>query len=98
MSLTAKLQIKQGQTVSLINPPSGVDLDVPTVEDSQDTGLLFVRNRDELDALVFPRRPGGSAGLARLPEGWTAWDRSEPRHPVGAHETARRPAGETGQS
>jgi hypothetical protein len=54
MSLTAKLQIKQGQTVSVINPPSGVDLDVPTVEDSQDTVLLFVRNRDELDALGEP--------------------------------------------
>jgi hypothetical protein len=54
MSLTAKLQIKQGQTVSLINPPSGVDLDVPTVEDSEDTVLLFVRNRDELDALGEP--------------------------------------------
>jgi hypothetical protein len=54
MSLTAKLQIKQGQTVSVINPPSGVDLDVPTVEDSEDTVLLFVRNRDELDALGEP--------------------------------------------
>jgi hypothetical protein len=54
VSLTAKLQIKQGQTVSVINPPSGVDLDVPTVEDSEDTALLFVRNRDELDALGEP--------------------------------------------
>jgi hypothetical protein len=54
MSLTAKLQIKQGQTVSVINPPSEVDLDVPTAEDSQDIVLLFVRNRDELDALGEP--------------------------------------------
>jgi hypothetical protein len=54
MSLTAKLQIKQGQKLALINPPSGFDLDAPTAEDYGDAVLLFVRNRDELDALGEP--------------------------------------------
>jgi hypothetical protein len=54
MSLAAKLQIKQGQKVAMINLPSGVDLDAPTAEDPQDTVLLFVRNRDELDELGEP--------------------------------------------
>ena len=51
MSLSAKLQIKAGQTVALVNPPSGFQLDAPTAEDRDDAVLLFVRDRDELETL-----------------------------------------------
>ena len=51
MSLTAKLQLKAGQTMALVNPPSGFELDAPAGEDAI---LLFVRNRDELERLGEP--------------------------------------------
>jgi hypothetical protein len=49
MSLAAKLQIKAGQAMALINPPSGFVLDAPIADDREDAVLLFVRNRDELE-------------------------------------------------
>lgn len=51
MSLTAKLQIKAGQTVALMNPPPGFELDASPAADRGDAVLLFVRNRDELETL-----------------------------------------------
>jgi hypothetical protein len=54
MSLAAKLQIKEGQTMALINPPSGFLLDAPIADDREDAVLLFVRNRDELETLGEP--------------------------------------------
>jgi hypothetical protein len=54
LSLSAKLQIKNGQRVAVLNPPSGFELDAPTTKDSDDAVLLFVRNRDELEALGEP--------------------------------------------
>jgi hypothetical protein len=44
MSTTAKLQIKD-QKVAVLNPPPGLDLDVPTAEHPDDAVLLFVRTR-----------------------------------------------------
>jgi len=54
VSLTAKLQIREGQKVALMNPPSGFDLDAPTADDPADAVVLFVRNRGELEALGEP--------------------------------------------
>jgi len=54
MSLAAKLQIKAGQTIALINPPSGFVLDAPIADDRDDAVLLFVRNRAELETLGEP--------------------------------------------
>ena len=54
LALSAKLQIREGQKVALINPPPGFDLDALTADGPADAMLLFVRNRDELEALGEP--------------------------------------------
>ena len=51
MSLSAKLQLKAGHAVALINPPSGFRLDARTAEHREDAVLLFVRDREELERL-----------------------------------------------
>jgi hypothetical protein len=51
VSLTAKLQPKDGHGVAVLNEPQGLELDVPGGEDAV---LLFVRTRDELEELAKP--------------------------------------------
>jgi hypothetical protein len=46
VSLTAKLQLGDGQGVAVLNAPPGFELDAPAGADAL---LLFVRNRDELE-------------------------------------------------
>jgi hypothetical protein len=53
-SLAAKLQIKEGQKVALLNPPEGFELDAAIGNDPEDAVLLFVRDRTELDAFGEP--------------------------------------------
>jgi hypothetical protein len=54
VSLTTKLQLKEGQKVAVLNPPSGFDLDAPGAEDDEDAVLLFVRDQDELETIGEP--------------------------------------------
>ena len=51
MSLTTKLQLKDGQGVAVLNPPPGFELDAPAGEDAV---LLFLRSRDELERIGEP--------------------------------------------
>ncbi len=49
MSLAAKLQIKPGQRVRLVNAPAGFSIDVETTKDAAaDAVLVFVTGRAEL--------------------------------------------------
>jgi hypothetical protein len=52
--LSAKLQIKEGQTVVVLNPPTGFELDAQVTEGAADAILVFVRNHAELEALGAP--------------------------------------------
>ena len=56
VSLTAKLQLKEGQGVAVLNPPPGFELDASPGEDAV---LLFVGSRGELERL------GGDQGTPR---------------------------------
>ena len=51
MSLTAKLQLKDGQGIAVLNAPDGFELDAPSGEHAV---LLFLRTREELEALGEP--------------------------------------------
>jgi hypothetical protein len=48
MSLASKLQLKEGETVRLVNAPKDVDLGVKTATSRADAVIVFVRNRSEL--------------------------------------------------
>lgn len=53
MSLAKKLQIREGQTVRLINAPSGFAVDAPTTKSADaDVVLLFVHDRAEVATLA----------------------------------------------
>jgi hypothetical protein len=76
MDLTAKLQIKPGQTVAAVGVPDGVpplgDAANPAAEPgAADAVVAFVRNRAELDTGAAPpsRRRGstGSPGSPTVP-------------------------------
>ena len=54
MSLTDKLQLRQDQKITLVNPPQGFDLAFPTAEDASEAVLAFVRDRGELETLGEP--------------------------------------------
>ena len=50
VSLSAKLQLIEGRPLTLVNPPSGFELDAPLGEDAEGAVLLFVRSHEELEA------------------------------------------------
>ena len=54
MSLSSKLQIGEEQRVAVLNPPAGFKLDAPAGDDRAGAILLFVRSREQLDALDEP--------------------------------------------
>jgi hypothetical protein len=49
MSIATKLQLKEGETVRLVNAPKDVDLGVESTTRGADAVIVFVRNRSELD-------------------------------------------------
>lgn len=49
MSIASKLQLKEGETVRLVNAPTGLDLGVNITSRGGDAVLVFVRNRAELE-------------------------------------------------
>ncbi|HUK79918.1 MAG TPA: hypothetical protein VLU91_04580 [Nitrososphaerales archaeon] len=51
MSIAKKLQIREGQNIRIINPPIGLELDVPTSESGGGALLLFVKNSTSLTSL-----------------------------------------------
>lgn len=51
MSLSSKLQIKEGRRTAVLNAPPGFELDAPTTSEPRDAVLLFVRNREQLETL-----------------------------------------------
>ena len=55
MEVAAKLQIKPGQKVAVVNLPSGVDLDVDVASRAAaDAVLVFARNQAELKEHMSP--------------------------------------------
>jgi len=54
MSLAKKLQIREGQSVRLINPPAGFILDAPATESGTPTLLLFAKDSKSLKSLGKP--------------------------------------------
>ena len=53
MSIAEKLQIKRGQSLRLINPPKGFEVDAVT-SDEADALLLFARDSKSLKSLGNP--------------------------------------------
>jgi hypothetical protein len=49
VSIASKLQLKEGETVRLVNAPTGLDLGVNITSRGGDAVLVFVRNRAELE-------------------------------------------------
>lgn len=49
MSIASKLQLKDGETVRLVNAPKDVDLGLATAGADADAVLVFVRNKAELE-------------------------------------------------
>ena len=49
MSIGSKLQLKEGETVRLVNAPDDLDLGLATASRGSDAVLVFVRNRAELE-------------------------------------------------
>jgi hypothetical protein len=55
IALSTKLQVREGQSIRVINAPDRFDLGPPaTDDDDADAIVLFVRNRAELEALGDP--------------------------------------------
>ena len=55
LSLSRKLQLKEGQRLALVNPPKGLKVDAPAGKDlTMDAVLVFVRNSSELRAHAKP--------------------------------------------
>jgi hypothetical protein len=48
MSIASKLQLKDGQTVRLVNAPGGLDLGLAMASGGADAVLVFVRNKADL--------------------------------------------------
>ena len=48
MSIASKLQLKEGETVRLVNAPKDLDLEMKTASSGADAVLVFVRNQAEL--------------------------------------------------
>jgi hypothetical protein len=48
MSIASKLQLKEGETVRLVNAPKDLDLGMKTAGSGADALLVFVRNQAEL--------------------------------------------------
>jgi hypothetical protein len=49
MSMASKLQLKDGETVRLVNAPEDLDLGLATASSGADALLVFVRNNAELE-------------------------------------------------